>query len=432
MQSQMIWTHYVPMLVSLVLAAPVVRADETTSWNKKAAAEYLDARADHWRSKSGKRLSTVVGSEAVRIRCLSCHTTFTYAFVRPALQQARMEAEPGTLTTLYKEGADRLQSWGKPQHQEMYNGQVKVKESRGTEAVLLSLIFATKDSMGGAGKISKTTSLAFERLWEEQIKEGVNRGSWYWLDFSLEPWESKDAQYHGAALAALAVGTAPGYAASDALPKDKWKLLQGYLTRNYKNQRLFNRIWVLLASTRNKELLTAQQRSKLLKEINSKRKKKVQGEQGQGWSLLDLMPKNHAQGRTLDNATKQADGYATGLIVYTLQQCAKHDLGVRKDSPLILEGIQWLKAHQHKDGHWPTESVNQDRPVNNEDSYLRHKFMTDGATAFAVLALSEAEKTARLKGRTKSVASKEGRRQEETPARRASERSPLPDAPTRD
>ena len=35
------------------------------------------------------------------------------------------------------------------------------------------------------------------------------KGAWPWSDFDLDPWETKDSAFYGAALAALATGLAP-------------------------------------------------------------------------------------------------------------------------------------------------------------------------------------------------------------------------------
>jgi hypothetical protein len=48
-------------------------------------------------------------------------------------------------------------------------------------------------------------------MWAEQLASGDNAGAWSSLDFDLSPCEVRDAQYYGAALAALAVGLAPDY-----------------------------------------------------------------------------------------------------------------------------------------------------------------------------------------------------------------------------
>src|SRR5947199_6764458 len=85
------------------------------------------------------------------------------------------------------------------------------------------------------------------------------------LDFGLEPFESADAAYYGATLAALAVGTAPAYATSHT-PDATVGLdrLRGYLKERRAAQSLLNQVALLLASTRLKDVLTSGQQEALI------------------------------------------------------------------------------------------------------------------------------------------------------------------------
>jgi len=77
----------------------------------------------------------------------------------------------------------------------------------------------------------------------------------------------------------------------------------------------------------------------------------------------------------------QSDGLATGLIVFVLPQA-----GVSRDSVQLKQGRAWLIQNQNKpEGLWLASSVNKRR----EPSSNVGRFMTDAATAFAVLALTE-------------------------------------------
>ena len=75
-----------------------------------------------------------------------------------------------------------------------------------------------------------------------------------------------------------------------------------------------------------------------------------------------------------------SDGYATGLAVLALRRA-----GVGADSAQLKKGIGWLVANQ-KEGTWPTHYVNKARDPQDNIG----KFMRDAATAFAILALTEA------------------------------------------
>ena len=75
----------------------------------------------------------------------------------------------------------------------------------------------------------------------------------------------------------------------------------------------------------------------------------------------------------------ESDGYATGLVLHVLQTA-----GAPKDSVKIVKGLDWLKSNQSPTGAWPGVSVNKKRDPASHSG----KFMSDAATAFAVLALS--------------------------------------------
>ena len=105
-------------------------------------------------------------------------------------------------------------------------------------------------------------------------KRSVPDGAWDWLDFGSEPDESADARYHGAALAALAVGTAPrlvnGLQAETSASNPVGKL-RAYLNGEYARQNLYNRTWLLLASSRLAGLLSPEQRRLLMGELRRSR-----------------------------------------------------------------------------------------------------------------------------------------------------------------
>ena len=355
-------------------------------WNREGAARYLDERMDAW-FVNATRLRT----GQAQTGCVSCHTTIPYALARPRLRQA-MHA--GTATPqelrLVEDVTRRVETYGTQQLLYEFND-VKKAESRGTEAVLNSLILASADEGQNRRDPSEPTRKAFARLWETQRPDG----SWDWLQFGLEPFESVNAPYHGATLAALAVGTARGMA-TDQAAKAGIEKLRGYLTENYVQQSLFNRTWLLLASTRLKDLLARAPRETLIGDLQSR-----QRDDG-GWSLETLGPWRwgktippFAAPGTLDGSLlAKSDGYATGLIVYTLREA-----GLAVDHPAVRKGLQWLRANQQDiqvDQQtwqaWRAHSLNFDREHGGEKGQsLRRLFMSDVATAFAVLALAASD-----------------------------------------
>jgi squalene-hopene/tetraprenyl-beta-curcumene cyclase len=77
----------------------------------------------------------------------------------------------------------------------------------------------------------------------------------------------------------------------------------------------------------------------------------------------------------------QSDGLATGLILFILPQA-----GVPRDNVQLKQGRTWLIRNQNKpEGLWLASSVNKQRDPSSNVG----RFMSDAATAFAVLALTE-------------------------------------------
>jgi squalene-hopene/tetraprenyl-beta-curcumene cyclase len=70
--------------------------------------------------------------------------------------------------------------------------------------------------------------------------------------------------------------------------------------------------------------------------------------------------------------------FATALVCLALQAA-----GV--DDPRIATGLDWLRRHQDRaTGRWTASSLNKQRDLESEPA----KFMSDAATAYAVVALT--------------------------------------------
>ncbi len=377
------------VLASLVMgfAAPRVAAQgdgAAPGWDREGAAKYLDERMDIWFAKA-KKLRTGQAETA----CVSCHTTVGYVLARPALRRAMQvsTATPQELRLL-EETTRRVEGYGAQQL--LYEtSDSKQAGSLGSEAVINALILATADAAQNRREPSDATQRALAWLWETQRSDGA----WDWLDFGLEPFESVDATCHGAALAALAIGIAPGFSTSRTTEATAGiEKLRGFLKAKYDSQSIFNRVWMLLASTRMKGLLAPAQRQALITEIE--RRQRDDG----GWALETLgawtwsktAAPFRAPGAVDASLLAKSDGYATGLIVYTLRQA-----GLPASDPAVSRGLQWLKANQHSvavSEHtwqaWRAHSLNFDREHGGDKGEpWRRMFMSDSATSFAVLAL---------------------------------------------
>jgi hypothetical protein len=355
-----------------------------SGWDREGAARYLDERMQAW-FDNAKKLRT---GEAQTI-CVSCHTTVPYILARPALRKAmNVSAFTPQEMRLLEETTQRVASYDT--HQPLYDhSDLKKTESRGTEAVLNALILSSADAAQSRTEPSALTQQAFKRLWQTQRTDGA----WDWLDFGLEPFETVDGVFYGGTLAAIAIGSAPGASAvRTGETRAGIEKLRAYLKEKYVTQSLFNRVWLLLASTRLNDLLTGAQRAALITEIQDR-----QRDDG-GWALDSLgawrWSKTSAPFRapgTPDAALiSRSDGYGTGLIVYTLRQA-----GLPAGHPAVSRGLQWLRANQqdvqvgqHSWHAWRAHSLNFDREHDGDRGEpWRRMFMSDSATAFAVLAL---------------------------------------------
>jgi squalene-hopene/tetraprenyl-beta-curcumene cyclase len=360
-------------------ASPDQPATQANSWDQKAAAAYLDKRASWWMAwpRAARDHETF---------CISCHTAVPYAMSRPALRGALAEQGPSANERkLLDNVTKRVRLWSEvaPFYSDADRGVYKSVESRGTESVLNALILSSNDASTAASNgaqsrhLSDDTRAAFANMWAEQQTAGAQKGAWLWLRFKNEPWEADDSDYYGASLAAIAVGTAPeNYCARPEI-QNNLKMLRDYVNREYAAQTLSNRAVLLWASAKLPGLLEAERQKALVSELLGKQ------QPDGGWSLTSMAGDWKRHDGTAQEA--QSDGYATGLITFALEQS-----GIPSDNPQLKKGLAWLASHQNKtDGFWLAYSLN-----NNEEHHISPdtaRFMKDAATAYAVLALSEAK-----------------------------------------
>jgi squalene-hopene/tetraprenyl-beta-curcumene cyclase len=334
------------------------------SWDERAAADYLDRRESQW----------MAWPQAARDHgtfCISCHTAMPYALARPALRAALSEQTPtADERKLIENVTKRVRLW--KDVQPYYTG--TATQSRGTEAVLNALILASYDAQ--SGQMTTDTRVAFDNMWELQENSGDNKGAWRWIQFDNEPWEAPDSPYYGACLAAVAVGIAPRNYSSTPAIRDNLKLLREYLERESAAQSPINRVALLWASATLPEILSAAQQQSIVDEILSKQR--ADG----GWSVSSLVGAWERDDGT--PLVSDSDGYATGLIVFVLEQ-----IEISRGDVHVKEGLSWLVRNQSRwGGQWPAYSLNRRR--HNPFSMVA-RFMGDSATAYAVLALTQAK-----------------------------------------
>jgi squalene-hopene/tetraprenyl-beta-curcumene cyclase len=352
-----------------------------TRWDPVLAAAYLDQRQSWWESwpKSARDHGTV---------CVSCHTALPYALARPTLRTISHESDATPVEQkLVADVVTRVRAWNevKPFYGDTTpKGRTMAVQSRGTEAILNALILASRDERAGAA--SEEARLAFANLFTLQLTEGAQAGSWPWLDFGLRPWESTTASYFGAALAAIAVGTEPQNYVADSAIQPNLDRLREYLRANttqpmwsrllrrHDDPKLFNRALLLWASAKLSGLLSVDERNAAVASLYE-----AQASDG-SWKLSSLGYWRPAAGVAPEI---EGDGYATGLIAYALQE-----VGVPPNESHLARALAWLANHQDSTtGAWHALSLNKHRDPGSNVG----KFMSDAATAFAVLALTKSQ-----------------------------------------
>jgi len=368
---------YVGISLCAVCAQPEPKVANT--WNQQKAADSLDQRIGWWMAWS----ATARGQGTF---CVSCHTAVPYALARPALRAPLGEVAPSTNERrLLDSVTKRVRLWNdvEPFYKDQGNGDHTTARSRGTEAVLNALILTSYDAR--RGRLSDDTRLAFKNMWSLQRHVGDLSGSWWWLQIDdNEPFEAYDSDYYGAALAAVALGTAPEKYESSPEIQNNLKLLREYLQREYATQSPINHVVLLWASTKWPALLTPEQQHSIVSDILAKQQKDG------GWNLASLTwtwrdwrlrslvtMYTRSYGTPLKG---HSDAYATGLIAFALEQA-----GVQ--NPAVKQAVAWLVRNQNEaGGFWQAYSLNNRR----DPTSATGRFMSDAATAYAVLALTAA------------------------------------------
>ena len=337
-------------------------------WSPKAAADYLDARQKAW-------FAWPTAQKGPEGPCLSCHTGLTYLLARPALGQALGENEPtsyesGMLQAIRKRVPQDTSEKFAPRSKEP-----KASESLGSEAVMSALLLASDDARHGG--LTKETEQAFDRLWAVQLTSGKNKGAWSWNSFDLDPWEEPDSMFYGAALAALAVGVAPSGYQSRPNIQANVGALKAYLAAHQQSQPAHNRLLLVWASTKLRGIMTDTERKRIVTDV-------LHSQQPDGgWTIASIGPwKEH----TNAPAASGSNSYATGLVAFVLQQA-----GIPRSNPSMNRALEWLRAHQDKDGSWDAQSMNKKYDAGS----MPLEFMRDAATSFASLALLESNNSTR-------------------------------------
>lgn len=334
----------------------------SAEWNAKLAEQYMDSRQKDWVAWPTAMASGVA--------CVSCHTGLPYLVARPALRRALGERGGPTLYEDMLDASMRA-TVTRTDAADLFPGLkgLIVDQVFGAQLVINSLVLAMDDAQRGA-KLSPEGEKSFERLWSTQLKTGADKGNWLWSDFDLDPWETRDSAYYGGALAALATGIAPGGYQARPEIRENIASLTAYLRANESKTPLHNRVFLLWASSKLRDLLPEPDRQAILAEIW--KKQQADG----GWTLESLGGWKH---RDAAPAETGSNAYATALVTYVLEQT-----GIRRSDAGLTRALGWLKTHQdQQSGSWLAQSMNH----KHEAGSMPEKFMSDAATGYATAAL---------------------------------------------
>jgi hypothetical protein len=206
-------------------------------------------------------------------------------------------------------------------------------------------------------------------MWATQHRDGALKGAWGWTDANLEPWEVPESSFFGAALAAVAAGSAPGDYLSRPEIQGNIADLKAYLRNGHEHQPLANRLLLLWADAEMPGLVADSERKAIIESTFA-----AQAEDG-GWKLALLGPWRDRPDAPDFPAGSSA--YATAWAISMLERA-----GV-KDERVEL-GRNWLRQHQNPEGYWDAVSMNK----KYEPGSMQELFMRDATTAWAVMALT--------------------------------------------
>jgi len=329
----------------MLTPAATLRARD--GWSPALAAGYLDARQKEW--FVWPRAASPDGP------CVSCHTGMPYLLARPALRRVLKETTP----TQYEIGLrNRLAS---------HAGAEPAGALQATNAIFAAM-FVTDAAKQRA---------AFDQLWALQKRDDADsalKGGWQWFAADLDPWETPLQIRYGAALGALAIGSAPASFREAPEVQARIRALVEFLNVDLPGRPLHARLAMLWASTKLPQVMDDRARQATIDEIL-----RTQQPDG-GWTLESLGPWNEHSAAPVSLTPGASHPYATALTAYVLNMA-----GGKAARAQTARALDWLRAHQDRQtGAWPAVSMNKVYPAGS----MEEKFLQDAATAFAVLALT--------------------------------------------
>lgn len=305
---------------------------------------YLDQRNEDWSERN---------------RCLCCHTTLPYMMSRG------VDAQSKDLFDKYqKMAADKVENTAAAP---WYSADAKGRNSKPTEAVVNALTLLMYDTAQSA-PLSAVTLKSIDRIFENLDADGHI----HWLDFDLEPFESKNGELWGNSMAVLAIEMAVKH--SNYVPQaEPYARLKNYLKQHnsdLKSQEMSVLLWAQSqnnGASRGGEVLSAEQQNNFVSHILSE-----QNADG-SWNQKSFI------GRGAD----EPQAYVTAMGLIALVSAKKGD------SPQAHKAAEWLMAQQAT-----AQVLNFNQPYTfwqgrsmNRSAVLNNRFASDVSTSYASLAL---------------------------------------------
>jgi squalene-hopene/tetraprenyl-beta-curcumene cyclase len=153
--------------------------------------------------------------------------------------------------------------------------------------------------------------------------------------------------------------------------KENVAALTAYLRQDQKTQLLHNRLFLLWASAKLRDLLPDEDKQSILQDLWSKQ------ESDGGWTLQSLGPWKKRDAVT---PPVGSNSYATALAAFASGQA-----GVKPSQANQARALAWLRTHQDaQSGNWTADSMNH---KHSSFGPVPEKFMSDAATGYATAAL---------------------------------------------
>lgn len=305
---------------------------------------YLDQRNEEWSERN---------------RCLCCHTTLPYMMSRGIDAQSKdLFDKYQQMAAAKVENADSY-PW--------YSADVQGRNSKPTEAVVNALTLLMYD-ISKSSSLNTVTLKSIDRIFENLDSDGHI----HWLDFNLEPFESKNGELWGNSMAVLAIEMAVKHS-NYTPPVESYNKLKNYLKQHegeLKSQEMSVLLWAQSqnsGSSRGGMVLSTEQQNRFVNHILSE-----QAADG-SWNQKTFI------GRGVD----EPQAYVTAMGLIALISAKKGN------SPQAHKAAEWLMAQQAT-----AQVLNFDRPYTfwegrsmNRTATLNNRFASDVSTSYASLAL---------------------------------------------